>query len=279
MKKLSIVFTAVLLVFCLTGCNSSKQTEIYSQAVKYNLIRYDSPNKFSFNVNVVSDKNKPEVEFISAEGENTDYLNVTFTNDTFDDIKNKKFDGKYFTLLGVHCVAMSKYTKIESMKLKVDGVETVVKFPTPIENTSALINDIKHCLSQRHMPIYIFPQTFVGRGEQDYTFSVSAMEDITVKSFRFKDFLAPEDMQVYVNEELVGSGADVFPLELKKGDSLGVCCKIKMNKANLTGKENFYTNIIFDCVCDGEEITEYYPLSAVFIGNIDDAKEFVDFYK
>lgn len=275
MKKIYSLILILLIVFGFSACGAKSQVMFFPDMVKYRLFRSDSTNKFSFNMNVISSKTNPKIEFVSAEGVNTEYMSVSFTDDTFESIKERKIDNSYVILLGVHCTVVSEYTKIDSMKLRVDGKETVIKFSTPIENN--FISYDEHCLAQRNMPFYIFPQSFVGNNETDYTFSVEALKDTEVKSFSFNEFLSFQNATVYINNALVGTIPDAFPLEIKNGDILTVKGKIKAITNDITTKENFYLNLCVDCKYDGRSMIEYYPLAATFIGNIADAKDFVEF--
>lgn len=274
MKKLLCVFVSLITVISLASCASEKNVEFYPDAVKYNLFRSNPTNEFSFNINVISSSKNPEIEFISAKGVEAEYLTVTFSNDTFDYLLNKKFDGKYVILLGVHCTATSAYTEIQSMKLSVDGNEREIVFSTPIKNTFSEKESKEHCFSPNFMPTYIFPQSFVGANETDYEFSVTAVKDATVNSFGLSDFLELSGAKVYINDELKGKPSEVFPLNLKQGDLLTVKSRIKA-KEGVAPEGNFYLNIVAECECNGEAFTEYYPLSATFICDTDSAEEFV----
>lgn len=274
MKKIIAAVIVLMLMLGLGACGTENGTQFFPETVKYNIHRADG--KFSFNMNVISSKINPKIEFISAEGVNTEYLTVTFTNDTFREIKMRKINGKHFILLGVQCIATSEYTKIDSMKLLVNGKETVINFPTPIENTAFDINSGKHFVYQGGMPIYIFPQSFVGKNETDYTFSVEADEDTTITAFKLSDFAELSGAKVYVNGKFKGNIENTLPLELKKGDVLEVRSRIKGLSNENYGMDNLYFNIVVECEANGEKVTEYYPLVAVFVGNTDDAKEFVN---
>lgn len=273
MKKLISIFLTALLLLGTCSCMAKNQTLLFPETVKYNIRRSDSQNEFSFNMNVLSSAKNPKIEFLSASGVNTEELAVTFSDDTFESLKDKKIDGYFVTLLGIHCKSICEYTKIDTLTLLVDGKETQVNFEVPIENT--FISSEEHCLSRRNMPVYVFPQSFAGGNETDYTFSLSAITDTTLKSFAFNEFLDFSAAEVYVNGSFLGNITQVFPLGLKEDDILTVKSKIKLNDNTLTGKENFYLNLCAECDCGGKEITEYYPLTATFIGNVEDAKEFV----
>lgn len=269
----------MVLVLGFNSCkNQTVQVDFYPELIRYNIYRSDSANEFSFNINVTSSQKNPKIEFISAEGVNTEYLTVSFSNDTFDSIKNEKIDDKYVILLGVHCLSMTEYVKIESMKLSVNNREVEIEFPVPVENTFYNYDETEHIFSQHNMPIYVFSHSFVGYNETDYSFAVEATEDIVVKSFKFNDFLKFYGAEVLVNEETKGTLAEALPLELKKGDVMLVKTRIAFADEKYSGMENLYLNVVAECDFNGKTVTEYYPLSAIFIGNLDDAKEFVKSY-
>ena len=275
MKRFCALVLVVINLFVFVSCEATSQTTFYPEMVKYKLFRSDSKNEFSFNMNVLTTDTNPKIEFIAAEGVNTENLSVTFSDDTFDSIKGKRIKNLYVMLLGIHCTTIYEYTKINSMKIRVNGKEIVVTFKTPIENT--FVSYDEHCFAQRNLPIYIFPQSFVGNNETEYVFSVQALKDTVVKSFDFNDFLSFHEANVYINDNLVGTVFDVFPVELKLGDILSVKGKIKTRTEELTSKENYYLNLCIECEFAGGNMTEYYPLVATFIGNISDAEDFVAF--
>lgn len=279
MKKICSVFLIIVLVLGFNSCkNQTVQVEFYPELIRYNLYRSNSANEFSFNINVTSSQKKPKIEFISAEGVNTEYLTVSFSNDTFKSMADKRINGKYVILLGVHCRTVTEYVKIESMKLSVNNSEVEIEFSIPVENTFYEFDEVEHVLSQRNMPIYISTHSFIGYNETDYPFAVEATEDIVVKSFKFNDFLKFYGAEVLVNEETKGTLAEALPLELKKGDVMLVKTRIAFADEKYSGMENLYLNVVAECDFNGKTVTEYYPLSAIFIGNLDDAKEFVKSY-
>lgn len=278
-RTFSLVFCLVLLIV-LSSCSNSNNEDVqfFPELVRYNLHRSDSANEFSFNMSVISSQKNPEIEFISAKGVNTEHLIVTFSDDTFDDLSNKKIKGNYIILLGVHCEAINEYTRIDSMTLSVNGAETEIEFVNPVENTAFKFEDSEHFISQLGMPVYVFPQSFVGRNETNYDFTVEALKKTTIKSFNFNSFLEFVDTRVFINDKHIGKLDDILPLTLNKGDILRINCKIKDKNKNSTGMENSYANILVECESDKKTVVEYFPLSATFIGSINDAEEFVNHF-
>lgn len=281
MKKKYLYIVAAIIILTmifLSGCTESQEVIFYPELSRYNIVRSDSKNEFSFNITALSDKKDFDVKFISAEGVNTDSLDVHFTNDTFKDIKDKKMNGKYVTLLGLHIKSIHKYTKIETMKLEVDGNIVNLEFTSPVENTFYDSANIEHVLFQRNLPIYVFPQTFAGQDKETfYNFTLEATQDISIRSFKFRDWLEITKGTVYINDRFIGDLESSLPLKLKKEDILTVKGQIKLNDKSLSGKENIITNIIIDCTYGDKNVSEYYPFSAVFIGNRDDAKAFMEY--
>lgn len=276
MRKIILVFLFLSLLFGLTSCNEKSEIRFFPETVKYNM--HNASNEFGFNISVISSKQDPKIEFVSAKGINTEHLKVTFADETFESIKKRKIKGKYFIYLGVQCKAVSDYTKIEAMTVLVDGKETTISFPTPIEYTAFNRDGAKSYIYIINMPVYIFTQSFVGKNETDYAFSMEASENTKITTFKLNNFVDFSDDKVYVNNQFRGSIKEALPLELKKGDNLTVTTKIKSLTNENNGMHNLYFNIVVECEANGEKVTEYYPLVAVFLGNRDDAKEFVSYF-
>lgn len=285
-KKVLRTSTVILLILTvIVSCSACKKERgqnisFCPELVQYKLWRSEnSNNEFSFNIEAISSKRNIDIEYISAKGINTENISVTFTDDTFSEL-NKSIDGKYVTLIGVHCFAVSDYTKINSMKLKIDGENFNISFPTPIENTFFDDSDSKHCLSPLGMPTYVFTTSFVGQNETDYTYAVTATENITITQIKFADFIEFSDAKVSVNGAEIGKIEDALPLKLNKDDELRVFGKIKTTANSGLYMGNIYTDLIFDCETDTlNKITEYYPITAAFIGNRNDAKKFINSYR
>lgn len=281
-KTSAIVFLILTIIISCSACKADNKQDLtlYPELVQYKLWRSEnSTNEFSFNIEVISSKRNVDIEYISAEGINTEYLSVTFSDDTFDDLK-KKIDGKYVLLIGIHCFAVSDYTKIDSMKLKIDGEDFDIAFPTPIENTFLDNDDEEHYLSPSGMPTYVATASFVGQNETDYSYAVSATDEITITEIQFVDFIEFSNAKVSVNNVEIGKLEDVLPLKLNKDDELKIFGRIKTKTDDGLYMGNIYTNLIFNYELDAQhKLTEYYPLTAAFIGNRDDAKAFIDSYK
>lgn len=141
LKIFAVFFSALIIVLSFSACkNVSRQNIVfYPELVQYKLWRSgNATNEFSFNIEVVSPKRNIDIEYVSAKGINTENMTVKFSDDTFKEL-NKQINGKYLLLIGVHCYAVSDYTKIESIKLKVNGKDYELSFPISVENT--FLND------------------------------------------------------------------------------------------------------------------------------------------
>lgn len=277
MKKIVSIVLVVILLFSFSACGFSSTDSVvfYPELVKYNLERGQTDtNEFSFNIQLLSSKAKPEIEFIYAEGENTDNLSVTFTDDTFDDLK-RKIDGKYMILLGVYCKPVSDYIRIDSMILKVDGKKTKLDFPVPVENRFYDFDSRDHFIAQMNMPTYVFTTSFLGQNETDYIFAMQVLSDLTVRKAAFDDFISFANATVLVNGDEIGALSDVLPLKLKSEDVLSIKSKIKLNGSDELFMGNIYTSLVIDYSAGGKKLQERFHLSAAYLGNRNDAKAFV----
>lgn len=237
----------------------------------------NSENEFSFNINAISDTKDLNIEYVSAEGENTEYISgVTFIDETPDPLKNKKINGKYFRIPAVMVRTISDSVKIDSMTVKVNGKEQTLKFDTPIENRFRDYVNNTHLLSVLCVSNYIFTDSFFGRNETPYDFSVSAEADVTVTEIKFEDFLAFANDTVVVNGTDKGTIKDALPLKLKKGDELRLRSSIKPKDDERMYMSNIYTNVVAECEMGTERFVERCPFCAVCIGNEDNAKSFIE---
>lgn len=278
LKAASVCFLVLTIIFFCNACKAEngQNATFYPELVQYKLWRSkNSTNEFSFNIQVVSSSRKIDIDYISAEGINTENLSVAFSDDTFEEL-NGQINGKYLLLIGVHCFAVSDYTKINSMKLKINGEDFDVAFPTSIENTFFNYDNDEHCLSPLTMPTYIFTTSFVGENETDYSFAVTATEEITIKEILFADFIEFSNETVYLNDVEIGKIKNVLPLKLHKNDEVKICGKIKSKTNDGLYMGNIYTNLVFNYELNTQqELTEYFPITAAYIGSKDEAKTFL----
>ena len=278
MKSGKIILLSFLLLTVLCSCDREKTSEItfHTDLINYNLYRGNgSSNEFSFNITVTSKVKDYHIEFISAKGKNTDHLSVSFSDDSFEDFKNKNIHGFYLSLLGVRCRCTSNYTRINSMKLKVNGVEKTITFFSPIENTFYDIDSNEHYLSQRNLPLYVFTNSFVGQNETPYIFSFSVMDNLRITNIQFRDFLDFYNASLYINDRRIGNEKEHLPLNLKKGDSLTIKTLLKHKSTNELFMGNVLTNLMIAYESKDKTFTDYYPLTAAYISNKEDAEAFV----
>lgn len=294
-KKITALLAVVILMLSLCSCGTSGKAQddasssqdvasdsngvtFYPEYVRYKMDRSDnSENKFGFNINVISDTKNLNIEYVSAEGENTEYISgVTFIDETPDPLKNKKINGKYFRIPAVMVRTISDSVKIDSMTVKVNGKEIKLYFDTPIENKFRDYVNNTHLLSVLCVSNYIFTDSFFGRNETPYDFSVSAEADVTVTEIKFEDFLAFANDTVVVNGTEKGTIKDALPLKLKKGDELRLRSSIKPKDDERMYMSNIYTNVVVEYESDSEKLTERCPLSAIYVGNENDAQRFAD---
>ncbi len=277
-RKTITILIAIIIVITACSCGHyyNQDIIIYSNLVKYKLSRSDSANEFSFNIEVLSPVRYVDFEFVSAEGVNTDNIEVTFTDDTFKEIAMKKIRNNYLLLIGIHCKTIYEYLAIDSIQVKINGELKNINFDTPIENTFFKHSDSEHFISQRNMPIYVFTTSFVGQNETDYDFSMEALSNITINQIYFNDFLDFSNEVVAVNKIPLGKLSDILPISLKEGDVLSIYGRIKLNFDDDLFMGNIYTNIIVNYEANNQSLTEYYPLTAAYIGNRNDAVAFVN---
>ena len=276
LKRIFSLLFAFVLIIGLCSCGAVKNAVLYPELVKYKLSRDKSSDEFSFNIEVVSPKKNLDLEFVSAEGKNTENLRVTFSNDTFEELSNRKIKGSYLLLIGVHCLPISDYIRIDSMTLNVNGKQEKIEFETPVENTFFNSDAKKHLLLSKFMPTYMFTTSLVGHNETDYSFETVAESNMVITDVKFNDFIDFSDESVSVNQKEIGKLKDVLPLKLSSGDTFVIKSKIKLKTGNELFMGNIYTDLVIDYESDGEQLTELYPMTLAFVGNTDDAKAFME---
>lgn len=278
-KKITALLAAVVLMLSLCSCGAKpNQIMLFPEAVKYKAQQTsNSTNEFSFNINSISDTKNLNIEYVGAEGENTEYISeVTFTDDTFDTLKYKKINGKYFRIQCVQIRTISDSVKIDSLTVKVNGKEQTLKFDTPIENRFVNSDENIHPLTVFCTSNYVTTSSFADKNETPYDFIVTAEADTTITKIRFDDFLAFANNSVSVNGSDKGTIKEALPLKLKKGDELRLCSSIKPKDDEKIYMCNIYTNVVAECEMGTERFVERCPFCAVCIGNEDNAKSFIE---
>lgn len=258
--------------------SKSNDVTFYPEYIKYNMYRSGgSTNEFSFNINAISDTKNLNIEYFSAEGENTEYISdVSFTDETFDSLKHKKIGGKYFHILGIKIKTITDDVTVDPLTVKVNGKEQTFNFETPIENKFFDYSDDDRALFIQGVPVYIFTNSFVGRNETLYDFSVSAQEDVTVTEIKFEDFLTFANDTVSVNGLEKGTIKDALPMKLKKGDVINVKSCFKPKDDEKMYMSNIYTNVVVEYDFGSKKFKERCPLSAIYVGNEGEAQSFAD---
>jgi len=243
--RLAILLKAVIITaLVFTGCASSggehKKYIFATDMVKYNL---EGIEIFGFNVNFLSKDKEPNIEFVSFEGENAQGLSVELMDDTFEGIKELKHNGYYIRLLGFSCKTSDSYVEINSVNLKIDGVEEKFDFSTPI----------KHYVKKgadHSDDSYVYPLNYPAiintnsYSSTEFDFVYSTDEDVTVESLAFNDFLTVKSATVSIDGTNVGT-LDSFPLSLKKGSTLSMRCYLDFEAPeNSTDYDSIYCDTI-----------------------------------
>ena len=274
MNKVVKILFASIFIFCFltVGCNSDNNAIIVTgDMIKYNRV---GPRSFGFNLNLIDNKPNSSIEFVNFSGKNTEGLNVEYIDDTFKEIKNKKIEGRYLTILGFKCLTAYENVEIDSLTLNINNKKTVVKFSTPLIHTvkKEITDDSVNGGAYASM---ICTSSF---SNTDYYFEYHAEKNAELISFGFNDFVFPKDSDVTVNNISVGSIDDAFPLSVKSGDSIMIQCKIDF-KPNSENSE--YTNVAFnsELTYHAENLSENSVLSSEIysqgISNLDDAKALI----
>lgn len=277
MKSVISLALIIAFVFVFSSCSSDSVT-FYPEYVKYDaFISETGSNEFRFGLNVISSHRNIDIEFISAEGENTEYITVEFVDETFRGL-HTRIDGKCFHIFGVYCHRISDYTRIDSMTLKVNGKEQKITFSSPVEYTSYDSDLYENFLSPKFITCDFSTSDLVARGQDGHVFdfAMTAMDDLTLIDVQFVDFMELTEAVIYVNETEIGRYEEVFPLELKENDNLLISGKIKMKDSNEPYIGTVYTNLVCTYTVNSEQVLhDYFIVSASFIGNREQAKTFV----
>ena len=125
LSLLAIVVVSIAPIFTLREKNNF---DIRSKGRNYN---------FVFNLDIVSKNNTDKIEIIEVKGQNTGHLSLEVI-DCNNVVSNRK-EGDKKTIL-CKCETNKNYTRIDSLRLRVNGKEKRVKLRFPIENRN--INNI-----------------------------------------------------------------------------------------------------------------------------------------
>lgn len=273
LKTISVFLIIAVVLSLFYGCTPSKNVLFFTDGVKYDLVRSDFINKFGFNIHVLSKTKAPKIEFTAAEGINTEYIRVDIQDDTFDDLKGKKYNGYYIILLGLNVVTVCEETQIDAITLSVDGEEQTIRFKTPVKNR--YYDNTNDLLFPMNMPMQISTASFEAMpSETKYRFTVGVSKNLTINSFRLTDFLVLKNAEVYINDQAVGTAEESFPLAVKEGDSVTVVGTLSPNNTDISQWDNVYFDIFFNYTCNGKTVDEPFPIVATGIGSDDEAATF-----
>lgn len=127
MRRNTGVVFGIMILFVISTvmiCVIRRRSDIVSKTYKDNY-------NFAFNIDVVSTSKQDKIEFVSAKGKNTEDLDVTFVSDEKYCSVEK---GRKMRSILCKCETKSNYTRIDSLRLKINGREKDVKLKVPIEN-------------------------------------------------------------------------------------------------------------------------------------------------
>lgn len=280
MKKQLLVLITIIVVstLLLSGCsiiNSDKSVESDNIIFGTNLVKYDleGMGDFGFNLNMISPSKKTKVEFVSFTGKNTQGLAVKLADDTFDSIKNLKYNGYYLKLLGFICNTGDSSVVITGVNLKVDGKDRTLTFETPIKH-NVREDDLTSVVQIRNYPLFISTNSYAFNM---YSFEYYVESDVTIENFDFNNFLTITNADIYVNGKYKGRTTSVFPLELKKGTIFSITGNLAFkNNEDITNYESIYCDSLLTYTTNGVQKTVRSNLVSQSVSNEDDAKKVIN---
>lgn len=216
-----ICLIAVIVVMLIYFFNKPLKYYLGTDLVKYNVA---SSGDFGFNLSMVYNKKNVSVEFVELLGENIENVSVEAVDDTFDDIKGKKYNGYYFKLLGFRCrrTGNDSYIKITAIRLKINGKENVFAFKTPIE--MYLQEESSNSLLEiKNRPVIISTDSLE---MMSYEYVYEAADDIDIIDFSFNNFFDISSVAVYVDNKSVGELKNLESIAVKKGQTVRFECKL-----------------------------------------------------
>ncbi|MBQ9983813.1 MAG: hypothetical protein IJP29_04415 [Lachnospiraceae bacterium] len=227
---IKVVILLIVSLFSVTayGCNENRSFLTQNDymlgcnMVKYNL---HGNSDFGFNVNFIYKDKNIDVTFVEFIGEGLDGLSVEMKDDTFDEIKGKKFAGYYVKLIGFVCHTQSEKIKIDGVKLKIDEVEQCFEFNEPIVH-QLKDEEVDNVIYLLNYPLYISTASY---SDTEYELLYYTEQDIIVEDIDFNNYLVFKDAQVLLNGECIGNLEDAFPLKVPCNSELLVQCKFGFN--------------------------------------------------
>lgn len=242
-KLTTIISMLIVFTFLLTGCeftnseSTDNKTYVAAELVKYNL---SGMSDFGFNVSMITKDKNTDIEFVSFSGTNTQGLAVKLSDDTYDNIKQLKYDGYYLRLLGFTCSTGDSYVEINGVTLKINSEETYIEFKTPIKH--AVKDDSLSDIQITNYPLFISTNSYEST---DYAFEYDVESNATIEDFSFNDFLLIKDAEVSVDGEVQGTLEKVLPLQVKKDSTVSIKCRLSHKDATAsTDYDNIYCDSI-----------------------------------
>lgn len=130
-------------------------------------------------------------------------------------------------------------------------------------------------LFQKGVANYISTTSLADGKDSSYPFEFGVSSDVTITDAEFDDFIELRDTIIFVNDKERGKLSDILPLKLKEGDTVSFKGQLRLKKENESYAGDMFTDFVITGNSGGKEIKEYFPLSVVYVGNEDDAKNFV----
>lgn len=279
MFKRFITFTLLfsIIVGIFAGCSDFSGKKNAKAIITSDLIKYHTTgaNDFGFNINLLTTKKNPDVEFIKFTGTNTQGLAVTYQNDTYDELIDKRYNGYYVTIMGFVCHTGDAFVQIDGMTLSVNGEEYDVDFKLPIihmvypESTEST-----NKVEAGSYPLFVSTK---GISNTEFTYEYHISDSISIENFGYNDFLAPENDKVFLNGSYIGNMDDTFPLEVKNGDTVTIQCTMAFDGVvPSTQYDSVYCDTILTYVDAGVEKELKNGIVCQSISNLDDAENVIN---
>lgn len=292
MKKFISLTLLFVFLFSLCSCTNKTQAEIkiLPDTQKINL-EYTS-DKLGFSVNILSDSEEVDVEFVRFEGENLEYIRkVECTKREFEDADYVYKDGEYLHSYHLQ-LSIAKANgwpvTIERAVFNVGGEEQTVEFTDPIKYQ---YND-KYNDRSAYMfgPVAVLGESF--ELNQEFSFSgMSKQEDIYIKNFYFSDFLDASELRVCVdvtetsdgnvqNEKTIELGEidGETPYKIEAGQTYRIYCVPKFKEGADCSKYDFILCTATLEYCIEGDATVYkarFPFNSQGIYNVESAEAFI----
>ena len=267
------IFFLIISLSNLVSC-SKKDMIIDTKSIKYNVI---GSKDFGFTVNILCPNKNFDVEYVRIEGENIDSMSVTVHDDTFESIENVSVSGYYVKLLGFRCSVTEQYSQIDKAVVKINSEEYVIKFDEPIKHT--LKSDVSND-SSIYFTSYPAVMPTQGWSSTVYPFSATADANLIITDFYASDYINLDDSETKINDILISTLNNIFPVTLNKNSQLSVAAKFKLKETGNSSDNynNYGFSIVLNYTTTAEPDIEkklYLAITSQGIGNEDDAKNYI----